>query len=99
MEINIKSIHFDATEQLQSFIEKKLNKLARRFESITKADVTLKVVKPETSMNKEAAVKLTIPMQEEFYASKIADTFEEAVDLSLKAIERQLQRIKSQKDY
>ena len=75
MEINIKSIHFDATEQLQSFIEKKLNKLARRFESITKADVTLKVVKPETSMNKEAAVKLTIPMQEEFYASKIADTF------------------------
>ncbi len=50
-------------------------------------------------MNKEAAVKLTIPMQEEFYASKIADTFEEAVDLSLEAIERQLQRIKSQKDY
>ena len=99
MEINIKSIHFDATEQLQSFIEKKLNKLARRFESITKADVTLKVVKPETSMNKEAAVKLTIPMQEEFYASKIADTFEEAIDLSLEAIERQLQRIKSQTDY
>ena len=99
MEINIKSIHFDATEQLQSFIEKKLNKLARRFESITKADVTLKVVKPETSMNKEAAVKLTIPMQEEFYASKIVDTFEEAVDLSLEAIERQLQRIKSRKDY
>ena len=99
MEINIKSIHFDATEQLQSFIEKKLNKLARRFESITKADVTLKVVKPETSMNKEAAVKLTIPMQEEFYASKIADTFEEAVDLSLEANERQLPRNKSQNDY
>lgn len=99
MEVNIKSIHFDATEQLQSFIEKKLNKLARRFESITKADVTLKVVKPETSMNKEAAIKLIIPMQEEFYASKIADTFEEAVDLSIEAIERQLQRIKSQKEY
>ena len=94
MEINIKSIHFDATEQLQSFIEKKLNKLARRFESITKADVTLKVVKPETSMNKEAAVKLTIPMQEEFYASKIADTFEEAIDLCLEALERQLEKRK-----
>ena len=99
MEVNLKSIHFAATDQLQSFIEKKLNKLARRFESITKADVNLKVVKPETSMNKEAAVKLTIPMQEEFYASKIADTFEEAVDLSIEAIERQLQRIKSQKEY
>ena len=51
-------------------------------------------------MNKEAAVKLTIPMQEEFYASKIADTFEGRLStLSLEAIERQLQRIKSQKDY
>ena len=99
MDVNIKSIHFDATEQLQGFIEKKLNKLARRFESITKADVTLKVVKPETSLNKEAAIKITIPMQEEFYASKIADTFEEATDLALEAIERQLQKIKSQKKY
>ena len=99
MEINIKSIHFDATEQLQSFIEKKLNKLARRFESITKADVTLKVVKPETSMNKEAAVKLTIPMQEEFYASKIYRHLRGGCRPLLEAIERQLQRIKSQKDY
>ena len=99
MDVNIKSIHFDATEQLQGFIEKKLNKLARRFESITKADVTLKVVKPETSLNKEAAIKITIPMQEEFYASKIADTFGEATDLALEAIERQLQKIKSQKEY
>ena len=44
-------------------------------------DVTLKVVKPETSNNKEAAVKLTIPQKEALFASKIADTFEEAVDL------------------
>jgi putative sigma-54 modulation protein len=97
MEVNIKSIHFDATEKLHDFINKKLNRLARRFESITKADVSLKVVKPETAMNKEAAVKLTIPTQEEFYASKIADTFEEAVDLAIEALERQLEKTKERK--
>lgn len=94
MEVNIKSIHFDATEKLRDFIEKKLSRLMRRFESISKADVTLKVLKPETALNKEAAVKVTIPQQEELFASKVADTFEEAFDLAVEAIERQLEKSK-----
>lgn len=73
MEVNIKSIHFDATERLEDFIIKKVNRLARHNEAITKAEVTLKVVKPETSMNKEAAIKITIPQLDEFFASKTAD--------------------------
>ena len=79
MDINIKSIHFDATERLQEFITRRLTRLARHNEDITNADVTLKVVKPETAMNKEAAIKLSMPQQDDFFASKIADTFEEAV--------------------
>lgn len=94
MEVNIKSIHFDATERLEDFIVKKLNRLARHNEAISKADVTLKVVKPETSMNKEAAIKITIPQLDDVFASKIADTFEEAVDLALEAIARQLEKVK-----
>ena len=34
MEINIKSIHFDATEKLQAFIEKKVAKLQKSCEEI-----------------------------------------------------------------
>ena len=49
MEIRIKSIHFDATEKLEAFIEKKVSKLEKSFEDITKVEVQLKVVKPATA--------------------------------------------------
>ncbi len=61
MEVKIKAIHFDITDKLVAFINKKVDKLARRYEAITEVEVTLKVVKPETSMNKEAAIKLIVP--------------------------------------
>lgn len=94
MEAKIKAIHFDATDKLVSFINKKIDKMARRFEAITEAEVTLKVVKPETAMNKEASVKLSVPPAADLFASKTADTFEEAVDLCLDALERQLEKNK-----
>lgn len=97
MDINIKSIHFDATERLQEFITKKLSRLARHNEDIATAEVTLKVVKPETAMNKEAGIKLSIPQQDDVFASKTADSFEEAVDLSIEALERQLEKIKARR--
>ena len=53
MEIKIQSIHFDATEKLQEFIEKKVAKLEKTFEDIKSAEVQLKVVKPATAQNKE----------------------------------------------
>lgn len=94
MEATIKAIHFDISEKLVSFINKKIDKLVRRYESITDAEVTLKVVKPETAMNKEAQVKLTVPQTQDLFASKTADTFEEAVDLCLRALEPQLEKLK-----
>lgn len=97
MEVKIKAIHFDATAKLEEFINKKAQKLARRNEAIATFYVTLKVVKPETSMNKEAAIKLTVPNCEDLFASKIADTFEEAVDLAIDALDRQLVKIKDKK--
>lgn len=92
MELKIKAIHFDATEKLQDFIEKKIDKLARKHEEISAVEVTLKVVKPETAMNKEASVKLQVSQRDDLFANKTADTFEEAVDLCLDALKRQLER-------
>lgn len=92
MEVKIKSIHFDATAKLEEFINKKAQKLARRNEEVTEFNVTLEVVKPKTSMNKEAAIKLIIPNREDLFASKVADTFEEAIDLCIDALERQLEK-------
>lgn len=97
MEVKIKAIHFDITEKLVAFINKKMEKVARRYETINEAEVTLKVVKPETAMNKEAGIKLAIPSASDLFASKTADSFEEAVDLCLDALEKQLEKNKDRK--
>ena len=93
MEVRIQSIHFAASEQLQVFIQKKVAKLEKYYDDIKKVEVSLKVVKPETAENKEAGVKVIVPSGD-FYASKICDTFEEAIDLSVEAIEKQLVKYK-----
>lgn len=95
MEITIKANHFEMAEKLETFTNKKLEKLARRFDNIAEMDVTYKLVKPETAMNKEAGVKVSVPNNADLFASKTADTFEEALDLALDAIERQLEKIKN----
>lgn len=97
MELNIKAIHFDITDKLIAFVNKKIDKLTRRYESIADVEVNLRLVKPETAMNKEAGIKLSVPGSEDLFASKTADTFEEAVDLSLEALEKQLERLKGKK--
>lgn len=93
MKINIQTMHFDATGQLKEFIQRKVSKLEKYSDSIIDADVTLKVIKPEVSNNKEASMKLNVK-NAELFASKTADTFEEAVDLSIDAIEKQLIKLK-----
>lgn len=97
MEVRIQAIHFDATQRLVDFINKKVERVLRRVPDTTDVEVTLKVVKPETAMNKEAMVKFTIPQTAELVADKVADTFEEAVDQCLEAIERQVEKKKAVK--
>lgn len=94
MDVRIQAIHFDATEKLVAFINKKAERLARHFPTITAIDASLKVVKPETALNKQVTIKVTVPQQEELIADKTADTFEEAVDLALEALDRQLEKRK-----
>ncbi len=93
MEIRIQTIHFDASQQLEAFVHKKVSKLDKYLDSIQSAEVILKVVKPESAMNKEAGVKLRVPNQE-FFAEKISDTFEESIDEVVSALEKQLVKFK-----
>ena len=101
MEVRIQSIHFDASEKLEAFIQKKAEKLEKfcdekleKFcDDIKKVEVSLKVVKPETAMNKEAGVRI-LALNSEFYAEKVCDTFEEAIDTCMDALSKQLQKTK-----
>ena len=93
METKIQALHFTATEQLQAFIEKKCAKLERVHELIRKVDVILKVVKPETALNKQASITVVVP-NGELFAEKTCDTFEQAVDECLDALTKQLKKMK-----
>lgn len=93
MEIRIQAIHFDVTEKLHAFIEKKVGKLAKSCEAATGAEVVLKVVKPATAQNKETAVRLAVNGAQ-LHAEKVCDTFEEGIDLCVEALERQVEKHK-----
>ncbi len=93
MELRIQSINFEATQQLKTFVEKKMKKLEKFNDSIIEAEVNMKVVKPESAKNKDASVRLKLKNAEAF-ANKTADTFEEAIDHCAEALEKQVIKTK-----
>lgn len=93
MEIRVQAIHFDATERLEAFIQKKVSKLNQYHESILGAEVTLRVVKQESVQNKQIGIRLKIK-NNDLFAEKVSDTFEEAVDDAVVALEKQLIKVK-----
>ena len=64
MDVRIQSIHFDASEQLQAFIQKKVSKLEKYYEDIKKVEVSLKVVKPEAVSYTHLDVYKRQPLQQ-----------------------------------
>lgn len=95
MELKIQTLHFDATEKLSAFIQKKAAKLEKTFDNITRVEFILKVVKPETAKNKETALNVSLPGAD-LHASKVCDTFEEGVDLCVESLLRQIDKYKEQ---
>ena len=94
MEVKINSVHFSPDQKLVDFVNKKVNKLDTFFDGIINAEVTLKVLKPEVANNKISELKLSIPSNGYLFAKKQADTFEEATDLAVDAIRKQLTKYK-----
>jgi len=92
MEIMIQAIRFEPTEQLQDFVHKKVGKLEKFSDEIRKVEVSLKVVKPETALNKEASIRVV--GKNDLFAEKVCDTFEEAIDNCMEALLKQVQKNK-----
>lgn len=93
MEINIQSVHFAASEQLEMFIQKKVSKLDNHFDGILSAEVSLKIVKPETANNKHAQIRLVVPGYD-LFAERTTNTFEQSVDEVVQALEKQIEKFK-----
>jgi len=94
MEVKLNSVHFTADQRLVDFVNKKVGKLDTYFDGIINAEVTLKVLKPEVANNKVSELKISIPSNGYLFAKKQADTFEEATDLAIDAIRKQIAKYK-----
>ena len=94
MVTRIQSVHFDASQQLVEFVEKKVAKLEKFCEGATSLEVVMKLIKPETANNKEVALRLATGNGEVF-ASKISDTFEDALLGAIDAVKVQIEKNKA----
>lgn len=91
MKLQIQSIHFDADKKLLDFIQKKLDKLDTFYDRITGGDVYLKVENEEP--NKSVNIKLFLPGTS-IMAKEQGNSFEEATDLAVETLKRQLKKQK-----
>jgi len=96
MIINIHSIHFHMDNNLEKFIERKVNKLLKLDNKIISSDVFLKLSKVESYSNKIAKIKLKYPGSD-FFAKRQSDTFEESTTQVFQALKKQILKNKAKK--
>ena len=93
MKVMINSVHFRASSDLEQFITQKVEKVCSKFSEVIGAEVTLKLDNTDTPENKIADIRLMLK-GEDLYASKQCKTFEEATDLAVDALKKQLEKYK-----
>jgi ribosomal subunit interface protein len=93
MNVQIQSVKFNADKKLIDFVEEKVGKLARYADDIISAEVTLKLDHDSEHGNKVALLKLDLA-GDTLVAERQSKSFEEAVDLGIDALRKQLARHK-----
>jgi putative sigma-54 modulation protein len=94
MNIQIHSIRFDADKKLLDFVTSKMNKLSLLSDDIVNAEVFLKLDHDEERENKITEIKVEYPGGP-LFARKQSKTFEEATDMVVAALKRQIVRQKA----
>ena len=96
MKVVLNAVKFTPDEKLQNFVNDKVGKIERLLPEALQADVSLKVDKPETNNNKIAEIRLVV-RGKDLFVTKQADSFEEAVMLSIEALKTQIDKFKEKK--
>jgi putative sigma-54 modulation protein len=89
MNIQIHSLRFDADRKLLDFVTQKVNKLSLISDDIVSAEVFLRLDHDEERENKITEIKVEYP-RGPLFARKQSKTFEEATDLVISALKRQI---------
>ncbi len=93
MNILFNAVRFKAEQKLEDFISEKLEKLDKVHDSIVGAEVNLKIDNTDSPENKIVEIRVKIKGYDAL-ASKTAKSFEEATDLAVDALKKQLLKSK-----
>lgn len=93
MQVNISSVHFKADKKLLSFIKTRVEKLSGIFDSVLGSEVKLRLDNTNAGENKITEIRLLIK-GDDLFAKKQSKSFEEATDMAVEALRRQLKKHK-----
>lgn len=93
MKVRVQSVNFTADQKLVNFIQGKLDKLDLYYDRVVDGEVFLKLDNNHTKQNKISEIKLNIPGHE-LVVKKQCKSFEEATQMSVEALGRQLRKHK-----
>ncbi len=93
MKIKVQSIHFTADKKLLQFVEEKVDKLFQYYDLIIDSEVYLRLDKSDNTENKIAEIKINTPGKT-LFAKEQCKTFEEATDVAIEALRRQITKQK-----
>ena len=93
MKIRVQSVHFDADSKLLEFIQEKVDKLILFYDHIIGGEVILRLDKASNMENKIVQMVIQIPGND-LRAREKCRTFEEATDLCVDTLSRQIKRHK-----
>ncbi len=94
MEMRIQTIHFDADVKLLDFAKRKISKLETFHDNIVDIDLYLRFTSASSAVKeKTVEIKVHVPGNT-LFAEERASTFEEAIDVAVDTMKRQLKRSK-----
>jgi putative sigma-54 modulation protein len=96
MKITVQSIRFNADRKLLDFIQKKADKLDQYYDHIISGEVYLRLENVEDVANKITEIKLMLPGSQ-LFAKEQCKTFEEATDLAVECLRKQIEKHKQKK--
>ena len=89
MEVKVHAVHFSADKKLIDFIEEKIEKLNLFNDHIVSAEVFLRLDNTTDHENKVGEIKILLPGKE-LFAKKQSKSFEEAIEMSIEALRKQV---------
>ncbi|MCS6904082.1 MAG: ribosome-associated translation inhibitor RaiA [Bacteroidia bacterium] len=98
MRVTIQSTNAEVSPTLKEFINNKLAKLEQFYDSIIDVQVYLKVDKNNSAGNNVVEIKVLVPSNT-LIANEQGKTFEEATDLCIENIKRQVKKFKEKKQF